>query len=1101
MRALSAAATTLCLTAALLSVAGASAPAYAGSQPDPDELETYLVTLPDPPLATYAGGIADLAPTAPHATGADRLDPDSRASRAYLDYLEARQDAVISAIPLALGRDVDAGLRYDTAYNGFSAELTATEASTVAGLPEVARVEPDQLLELHTDAGPAWIGAPAVWNGDGGIAANQGEGVVVGVIDTGVNFRHPAFAEVGPVDGHVHENPRGTFGGLCDPVTGAPFCNDKLIGMWDFTTVGQPTDDNGHGSHTASTAVGNRLEMSLEAPTTSVDRTISGVAPHANLISYKACLPIGSCPLTGTLGSIDQATRDQVDVINFSIGGGPANPWTSALALAFAGAHSAGVFVATSAGNSGPGAGTVGNPANAPWVFSIGASTHDRDFPNQLTDLVRDGEPGPADTSGKGLTAGFGPARVVYAGDFGNALCGEGTAEAPLNPFPPGTFDGEIVVCDRGTFARVDKARHVHEAGAGGFVLANDEPSGDSLVADPYDLPGVHIGFQDGIVLKDWIAEGGGPDNPGTAVITGVEADLSPENGDVMAGFSSRGPNAPAPGVIKPDITAPGVDILAAWEGTTSPTDPETYNVISGTSMSSPHAAGSAALVRATQPGWTPDEVRSAMMTTAFTEPPGRGDEVEPVRNEDGTPADPFDRGAGRIDLRGAPLAGLVLDETPDRYAAADPAAGGDPRTLNLPSLADPACAQTCSWTRELRSAADATVSWTASTQAPDGVTLTVEPETFTLTAGQTATVTVTADVSGLTEPGWRFGEVQLASDAGPAVPAAHLPVAVQPAELDDPGVELRTLQFRGNLDDEFGCTGDGRTDVAACGGPFLVPDGELSEESAARWGPVVVGVDGTAAQNIHDPNWTWALDEPVTVGGPMTVEWWAGCGLCGALSEDWTIRLWADGTLAFEERVTATGTLAEVTRLATTVTIPEVSAAETLTVHVDPVFVDSQQGTFVFYDSTAPCPATAGEGPCDSVVHMPLPSEAVDLAVTGVVPEEIPGLERRGGPRYRLTATIENLGGTDAGASHTEFWLRGDDRDDLLGLVPTPAVGAGEAVTVEVGLDTRGLNGDYTVRVTADAAQALADRDRANNVGRLLTAVLGNQLRDAQFE
>jgi subtilisin family serine protease len=949
MRTLIVGVTTALLVASLGLVASAANPAStAVDLADQGEQETYIVTLHDQPLATYTGGVAGLAPTAPHVTGADRLDPDTPASRAYLAFLETRQDAVIATIQVALGRTVDVDLRYDAVLNGFSAELTAVEASTVAALPDVARVEPNVMLELHTDAGPEWIGAPAVWDRDDGIESTRGAGVVAGVIDTGVNFQHPAFAEVGPVDGHVHENPRGTYFGLCDPITGAPYCNDKLIGMWDFATVVQPVDDNGHGSHVASTVAGNVLEMSMEAPTVEIERTISGVAPHANIISYKACLAIGSCPLNGTLGSINQATLDQVDVINFSIGGGPANPWTSSLAVAFAGAHSAGVLVATSAGNDGPGAGTVGNPANAPWVFTIGASTHNRDFPNVLADMVRDGQPGPADMAGKGLTAGLDePARVVYAGDFGNALCGEGTLATPINPFAPGTFDGEIVVCDRGEFARVDKARHVHEAGAAGFVLANDEPSGDSLNADPYALPGVHITFDDGVELKAWIADGGGADHEGTAVITGMTVDLSPENGDVMAAFSSRGPNAPAPAVLKPDITAPGVDILAAWEGLTSPTDPETYNSISGTSMSSPHAAGAAALIRALEPTWSPDEVRSALMTTSFTEPPGTGDEVQPILKEDGTLADPFDHGAGRIDLRQAALAGLVLNETADNYEAADPAADGDPRTLNLPSLADQECAGTCTWTRELRSTADAT--WTASAVAPEGVTISVEPASFTLAAGETVTLTVTADVSGVTEPGWQFGQLRLVPEDTDAVSAVHLPVAAQPTDVDDADVELRTLHFRGNLDDEFGCTGDGRTDIVACGGPFLVPDGELSAESPARWGPVTSGVNGTAAQNIHDPNWTWVLDEPVTVGGPMTVEWWAGCALCGALGEDWTVRVWADGEMAHEERITATPQLGQVTQLETTVTLPEIPADETLTLHVDPVFVDTQQGTFVF--------------------------------------------------------------------------------------------------------------------------------------------------------
>lgn len=1103
MRRLTAAVTTVYLAISLTVVAGAttSAQAVTGLL-DPPETETYLVTLSDPSLATYAGGIEGLAPTAPHATGQSRLDPDSADSQAYLAYLSIEQEAAVTAISVATGRSLDADLRYRAALNGFAVQLSATEASTVAGLPGVARVDPEEMLELHTDAGPGWVGAPAVWDGEGGIDPNTGEGVVVGVIDTGVNHRHPSFAEVGPVDGHVHENPRGQFFGLCEPLTGAPYCNDKLIGMWDFATVAQPVDEHGHGSHVASTAAGNRIEMTLAAPTIDVDRTISGVAPHANIISYKACLVVGSCPLTATLGSINQAVLDGVDVINFSIGGGPANPWSSPLSEAFAGAHSAGIVVATSAGNSGPGQATVGNPANAPWVITVGASTHHRDFPNVLAEMTRNGQPGPADMSGKGVTAGYGPARIVYAGDFGNALCGEGTLATPINPFPPGTFDGEIVVCDRGEFARVDKARHVHEAGAGGFVLANDEPSGDSLVADPYDLPGVQITFTDGEELKAWIADGGGADHQGTAVITGMTVDESPANGDVMASFSSRGPNAPATTVLKPDVTAPGVDILAAWEGLTSPTDPETYNSISGTSMSSPHTAGAAALVRAGSPAWTPDEVRSAMMTTSFTEPPGSGPETHPVRKEDAvTPADPFDHGAGRVDLRRASLAGLVLDETADAYRAADPGAGGDPRSLNLPSLADPECAQTCTWTRVVRSTADTTLTWTASGEATGDTAVSVEPDTFTLAAGEAATLTVTADVSAVDDPSWQFGRVVLAPDDGD-VPVAHLPVAVQAADADHRDVDLVSLHFRGNLDDEFGCTGDGRADLLACGGPFLVPDGDLSTQPPASWGPVVAGVDGTAAQNIHDPNWTWQLDEPTTVGGPMTVDWWAVCGLCGVFSEDWTIRLWADGVEVFSERITATPETGQATLLQTTVTLPEISADETFTVHVDPVFVDTQQGTFVFYDSTQPCPG-AGEGPCDSIVHMPLPRDAaaVDLAVTDIAPVEIPGRERQGGPRYRLLATVENLGDTDAGGSHTEFWLQGDDRDDLLGLVATPAIGAGDAVTVEVALDTRGLRGDYTVTVTADALQALPDGDRANNVGRLLVTVLGNQIRDHSFE
>ena len=392
---------------------------------------------------------------------------------------------------------------------------------------------------------------------------------MAGIIDTGINHDHPSFADIGG-DGYNHTNPHGTFHGLCDPVTGAPFCNDKLIGVWDFTggSVG-PEDDNGHGSHTASTVAGNVVDAALHAPTVTIERHISGVAPHANIIAYRACLTTpaaGACLQTGTTASIDQAVRDGVDVINFSIGGSSRDPWTDLNAIAFLNAQRAGVFMAVSAGNDGPGQATVGSPADSPWVTAVGANTHDRKFFNSLVGMSGGGSAAPADMRGQSVTAGYGPAPIVYAGDYGYPLCGDGpaneaTGEAALNPFPAGTFHGEIVVCDRGTYGRVEKGQNVQEGGAGGFVLLNDEPSGDSLIADAYTLPGVHLTYAQGLVLKPWLASGTGH----TASITGTVTDVNAANGDVMASFSSRGQNPSVPGVIKPDVTAPGVDILAAF--------------------------------------------------------------------------------------------------------------------------------------------------------------------------------------------------------------------------------------------------------------------------------------------------------------------------------------------------------------------------------------------------------------------------------------------------------------------------------------------------------------------------------------------------------
>ncbi len=730
----------------------------------PAERSHYIVRLADAPLATYRGGIPGLPATSPRALGRVKLDPESRASRAYLAYLARQQADFRAQMERALGRDVPARFQYRYAYNGLAVSLTEREAARVARLPGVTRVQRDFTRRLLTDAGPAWIGAPAVWSGSGtgSLSGTKGEGVVVGVIDTGINHDHPSFADKGG-DGYDHENPRNAFYGACDPVLGTPFCNDKLIGVWDFTGT-TPEDTNGHGSHTASTAAGNAHGAKINAPTLSLTREISGVAPHANLITYKAC--ITSCPGVSLVAAIDQATADGVDVINYSIGGGPSDPWHDSDSEAFLGARDAGVFVSASAGNSGPGAETIGSPANAPWLLSVGASTHDRAFVNSLVSMSGGATTAPADIEGASFTSGYGPARIVHAAAYGDALCSA--------PFAPGTFHGEIVICDRGINPRVEKGRNVAAGGAGGMVLTNTAAEGESVVADPHELPAVHIGYSDAQVLTAWVRDGG---TGHTATIAGTTTDVSNENGDVMAGFSSRGPNKPVPGVLKPDITAPGVDVLAAVN-TTATVEPE-YAVLSGTSMSSPHMAGSAALVRALHPDWTPAEVQSALMTTALD---------SGVRKEDGLrAADAFDMGAGRVELRNAGRAGLVLDEQVPDFVAAEPAEGGDPTTLNLPSLTNSDCVGTCTWTRTVRATTAAT--WSVKTSGPRSLRLTVTPSRFTLAAGATQTLTATADVSKLPAGKYAFGRVSLTTTDG--APGAHLPLVVLPGGTPQPvGIE-----------------------------------------------------------------------------------------------------------------------------------------------------------------------------------------------------------------------------------------------------------------------------------------------------------------------
>src|SRR5690606_11500707 len=198
--------------------------------------------------------------------------------------------------------------------------------------------------------------------------------------------------------------------------------------------------------------------------------------------------------------------------------------------------------------------------------------------------------------------------------------------------------------------------------------------------------------------------------------------------------FSSRGPVNSLPDLIKPDVTAPGVDIFAAYA------NPSDFNFVSGTSMSSPHNAGAAALMMALYPDWTPAEIQSAMMSTALT---------SGVLKEDGvTPATPFDMGSGRVDLSVAALAGLVLDETKANYQAANPNTGGDPKTLNTASMGNSACATSCSWTRTFGSTLDAAQEYDVSVTMPAGFTATVTPNNFKIPAGGSQDVTVTVNVT-----------------------------------------------------------------------------------------------------------------------------------------------------------------------------------------------------------------------------------------------------------------------------------------------------------------------------------------------------------------
>ncbi|TDE15825.1 S8 family serine peptidase [Jiangella asiatica] len=765
-----------------------------------DAPELYIVQLEQPALPAYDGGIDGLEATGPAARGAAPLDADAPAADEYLDFLEQTQAELVARIGDEVGHEPEVVHTYTNALNGIAVQLTSDEALAVAELPGVVAVTVDQQHELQTDVGPEWIGAPSLWDGSGtpdpDDTGTKGEGIVVGVLDTGINPANPSFADVVPAeeggDGYDHTNPRGagTYYGVCDPANTEIHlpdwgCNDKLIGAWDFTAVDgtNPYDNDGHGSHTASTSAGNQVDATtFSAEGTEhefgVTRNVKGVAPHANVIAYDVCHD--TCPSSAILAGIDQAIADGVDAINYSIGSpsASADPWSQPDTIGFLNARAAGIYVATSAGNEGPGAATTGSPGDVPWITAVGAAQHNRQWQAEVQNLTADGGATHAPVRGLGFSAATpGTFALVYAGDLGNPLC-------EADEFPAGTdFTGQIVVCDRGVTGRVEKGGVVAALGAEGMILANDAPSGDSLNADAHVLPAVHISFDDGVELKAWMASVEGEQ----ASLSGGLEVISDDLGDVMASFSSRGPNR-AMELISPVVTAPGVDVLAA----NGVGNEVSWGFISGTSMASPHVAGSYALLKALRGDeWTPAEAQSALMTTATTD----------VTDTDGSPADWFDMGSGRVDLNVAAQAGLVLDVTVAEYLAADPATGGDVKDLNTASLANAQCMQTCEWTRTVSGTDTGAGTWTASAESiTDAISVTVEPSTFTIAEGEEVELTVTADVSSASTEAYQFADVILTPAEGSAAPVAHLPVAALPSAgvLPD-GIDIDTRRDAGS--------------------------------------------------------------------------------------------------------------------------------------------------------------------------------------------------------------------------------------------------------------------------------------------------------------
>lgn len=781
------------LLAGSLTLAGTASAHAAADSPDSSQTNrsysagTYVVQLSDEPVATYEGGLPRLKQTAPES--GKRFDADSGAVKNYLRHLDTRRDDVLDAVP-----GVKKLYDYDYALNGFAARLTGRQATRLANTPGVVSVTPSKghritppadrmapadsaptaptattitksitpatAAEGSVTAPPPDIprflglsGKKGLWSKAGG-PEHAGEGMIIGMIDTGFDPENPMLAPLPEPRPDAEVIAKKWHGRCVEGDDSAPeamiTCNNKVIGADWFhagapgpsgAEVPSPLDTDSHGTHTATTAAGN-YDTPASIPGTNVSGTLSGVAPAARLAVYKACWD-RYCQDVDTAAAIDRAVADGVDVISFSIG----NTLSDPTSMAMFNAAKAGVFVSAAASNSGPN--TVEN--TAPWVTTVAATTHDTKYDYAL--VLGDGSRFP----NSGFSTGVPSAPLINAVDARKesadateaAMCFTGTLD-------PAKAKGKIVACDRGVNLIVDKADEVRDAGGVAVIVSNTPSSSQSSLWGDFSVPMFPLGQEDGAKVRAY------------AATEGAAAELTPSQrvrtqAPAVSEFSSGGPDPFSNGdLLKPDLSAPGSMIAAGTVPGGAAGFAGSFGFMDGTSMATPHISGLAALLKSLHPGWSPMEVKSALMTTASAtdnegKPIGR---QRPTGQQGADSATPLDYGAGQVRPALAADPGLVYDSTSadwtsylcsigqeptadDGTDACATAPRTDPSDLNYASIAVGDLAGHQTLTRTVTNVATATATYQATLQTPPGYTAQVTPKRLTLRPGESATYKV----------------------------------------------------------------------------------------------------------------------------------------------------------------------------------------------------------------------------------------------------------------------------------------------------------------------------------------------------------------------
>lgn len=559
---------------------------------------------------------------------------------------------------------------YDTVMHGFAAKFTTMEAQAMENMDGCLSVLPDSVNQVHTTRTPEFLGLSSthgLWP-----LSHYGNDVIVGMLDTGIWPESKSFSDQGltPVPSR--------WKGECEVGEdfNASHCNNKIIGARYFhkgyeaqygnldekNDIRSARDTDGHGTHTSSTVAGS------EVPGSSLlgfaQGTARGIATKARLAVYKVCWAEG-CADSDLLAGMEKAVSDGVDVMSVSIGSRSNNPlpyYRDSIAIGALGAIEKGIFVSCSAGNRGPTPSAISN--TAPWITTVGASTIDREFPAPV--ILGNAKNYAGSSLYKGKTVGNAQLPLVYgktasAIDETANLCLEGSLDSAM-------VRGKIVVCDLGEEGRAEKGLVVQRAGGAGMILANGPDNGEDLSTDCHVLPATRVGSKSAEDIKRYINS---TKNPTASIEADGVTVIGKARSPVVAGFSSRGPNLVAQEILKPDLVAPGVNILAAWAGDAAPTDLLSdkrrvdYNIISGTSMSCPHVTGIAALIRATHPAWTPAAIKSALMTSTVLLDDTERHIIDSVTRRS---ANAFAIGAGHVNPSAALDPGLVYDLVFDDY-------------------------------------------------------------------------------------------------------------------------------------------------------------------------------------------------------------------------------------------------------------------------------------------------------------------------------------------------------------------------------------------------------------------------------------------------